>query len=399
MTLNIDNTYLEFTSNKKPMQAARIEKSLDLQWELENGIFSRKQIVYDLLQEGRRPTVEKNYSYYSARIEGYTKPRTLYKLEDVETGSYLEINKTLYDFANYIIDKDFLDIEKAKRFIENEQAELQRIEEEERQKEIEAQQKRKEEQEQREIERKERQQAYNKKYLKLGQEFIQRLKHDPIKQLLDEYVPEYIKLDETENNRIVPENEVKTFYNNMYDSLAITLGDYSYCNHTIKRYAENQKDGNFRKWDFRNVSLFLGQQLLLNVYSEIDLLNDHVNTINAKMNAIYYGKDYKGSKPIQEYEFYYVISNKEREYHKAVGQRFKMEGITFYLRKLEDGAYTTTEEASGLAIVRGLTNKKEIVQKTREAIKNRKEQIERVIKREIESGGGTPLYKERLIAN
>lgn len=399
--MKLIDTYLGFTNDKKPMQAARIEKSLDMLWRMKNGVFSRKQIVFDLLQEGRIPSYEENYSYYSARIDGYTKPRTLYKLEDEETGRYLEINKTLYDFANYIIENGFLDIEKAKQFIHDEQEERKRIEEEERQKEIKIQQEKEEEQKQREIKRKKRQQEYNEKHLQLGKEFIQRLEYDPIKQLLDENVPKYIELDEKENRRMIPKKEKEQFYNNMYNRLTILLGDFNYCNHLIKRYAEAYKNNEKMKiWEFRNMFLYLEQRLLLRVYKNVNLLNDHTNTINAKMKAIYNGKEYKAGTPIKEYEFYYLsIEGDKREYYRSIGQKFEIEGITFYLRTLEDGTYSTIEEDTGMIILRNYTNKKEIIQQTREAIQNRKDRIKNILKHEVELGGGTPLYKEKQLIN
>lgn len=284
--ININNTYLGFTNDKKPMQAARVEKSLDLYWRLECGTFSRKQIVFDLLQEGRLPQIEKDYSYYSARIDGYTKPKTLYKLEDMDTGSYLEVNKTLHDFAIYIIENGFLNIEKVNQFIKNEQIELQRIEDEEKQKEEEQKQIQEAENKQREADRAERYRQYQEKHLKLGKAFIQRLGYDPIKQLLDEHVPSYIKLDEKENDRTVSADEIELFYNNWYDKMTILIGDFGATNHTIKRYVEDYKEGRFRKRNFRNVSLFLEQQLLSLIYGNIGM-GVHVNTINTNMKAIF----------------------------------------------------------------------------------------------------------------
>lgn len=284
--MNIKDTYLGFTDNKKAMQAARMEKSLDMLWKMENGVFTRKQIVYDWLKEGKKPTLEKNYSYYSSRIDDYTKPRTLYKLENVEEGYYLEINKTLYDFANYILEHDFLNEEKAMKFIEserNEKEEQERIKQEKEQAEREQAEIRRKREEQ---ERKEGLRIRQKEWRRQGRGFIDRLGHDPIKDILDKYVPMYIELDERENNTRVLEEEAREFYNNWYDRLLMMLGNYDLCNHYMKKYADDYKDGDFKEWEFRNIILFLEQRTLFAAYSNVEL-SDHVNTINAKMKSLY----------------------------------------------------------------------------------------------------------------
>lgn len=291
--MNINNTYLGFTDNKKPMQAARIEKSLDMLWRMENGVFSRKQIVYDYLLNGYRPSIEENYTYYSARLDDYTKPKTLYKLED--DNGYLEINKTLYDFANYILEKDFLNKEKVSKFIQNEIAEK---EEQERLEQEKLERKRKEEEEKRqqeELESKERARMINEKYSKLGREFINRLGYDPIKKILDKYLPEFYKIVEEQDNVKLTQDKKEKFYNERYDSLLYTLGHNGLCIDMMKGYAEDYERDYFNRYELANIYLFLDQQLLFEVYSNVELTDKPI-TITAKMKAVYDGREYKGSK-------------------------------------------------------------------------------------------------------
>ncbi|WP_223825223.1 hypothetical protein, partial [Enterobacter bugandensis] len=82
----------------------------------DNKIITAKELVYKKLLEENTPCYEENYSYYSPRINDYTKPKTLYKIQ--KDNSYIEINKTLYNYALHLLDNNFLDPEKANDFIE-----------------------------------------------------------------------------------------------------------------------------------------------------------------------------------------------------------------------------------------------------------------------------------------
>src|SRR5690606_9109071 len=116
MNVNIKSTYFGFTNNLKPMQAARKEKTLNRLIRFNDNMMTEKEFIYTLLQEGLTPTIEENYSYYSRKLDDYTKPKTDYRLTDQE-GAFYSITKTSYDFAQHILNNNFQDTETASNYI------------------------------------------------------------------------------------------------------------------------------------------------------------------------------------------------------------------------------------------------------------------------------------------
>lgn len=140
--LKLENTYLGFTNDLKPLQKSRTENVLNklIRYKNKDEISSQKEFILNRLIEGYTPHIEKNYSYYSDRIGGYIKPKTEYRLVSPEE-SYLVINKTLYNFANYILDNDFSNDTIRNNHIKDE---IKQKEEEIRQQELQAQKERQE---------------------------------------------------------------------------------------------------------------------------------------------------------------------------------------------------------------------------------------------------------------
>lgn len=101
--IKIDNTYLGFTDNMKPMNKVKVENLLDKLIRADGEVLTEKQWVYSKLLSGYTVSVEENYRYWT-RLGNLSKPKTLYKLNS-EDNSYFEISKTLYNFALYVLDK------------------------------------------------------------------------------------------------------------------------------------------------------------------------------------------------------------------------------------------------------------------------------------------------------
>jgi len=144
----IGKNYLGFTDNMKPMQKTKVENTLDKKIRYNGKVMATKDFVFYLLkEENSTPTVEENYSYYSSKIDGYTKPKNNYELTRIDKESntrvYNTITKTEYDFANYLIENNLLNEEIFNKFIKDEtdriakekQNELDKIEEEKKRKE------------------------------------------------------------------------------------------------------------------------------------------------------------------------------------------------------------------------------------------------------------------------
>jgi len=129
-------TFFGFTDNLKPMQKAKVEKLLDSVKRYNGIAMSNKEFVYKELQEAAEPQLVENYQYYKRDGE-LTKPKNDYRLMTADN-SYWTIEKTLYDYACYLLENGYLDEQKANNFITVEhdrieakkQAELDRIEKE-----------------------------------------------------------------------------------------------------------------------------------------------------------------------------------------------------------------------------------------------------------------------------
>jgi len=114
--MNIKDTYLGFTDNLKPMQKAKAEKTLDKLIRCNGNVITNKEFILIKLQEGLTPSIEEDYSYYSRKLQGDTKPKTDYRLKD-QDGSFYHITKTEYNYALYLLENNFLDKQRIKEFI------------------------------------------------------------------------------------------------------------------------------------------------------------------------------------------------------------------------------------------------------------------------------------------
>ena len=121
---------LGYTKGMKAMIASKIMKTLEKLLRYEGKVMSRiSYVITKIVSEGYAPKKEENHTYYSTKLEGYTKPKTLYCLELGNTFS--EITKTEFDFANWLIDSGLTTIEAIRQAEENEEKRLTAIEDEE----------------------------------------------------------------------------------------------------------------------------------------------------------------------------------------------------------------------------------------------------------------------------
>lgn len=137
-------TDLGFTKGRTPNQKARIEKQLEKLIRYDGTIGKMSEyIVYSLLQ-GCYPEVEEKYWDYKRNGER-SKPKDLYKLQNIDGSAYFELNKTQFDFCCYCYEnfktldavktkdeEEFTIFEKA-RLKQEEEARL-RLEQEEKEK-------------------------------------------------------------------------------------------------------------------------------------------------------------------------------------------------------------------------------------------------------------------------
>lgn len=372
--VNIKETTFGFTSDLKPMQAAKIEKSFNTLYRYDNKVMTEKEWLYSKLLEGYTPAFEENYSYYSRKTDSMTKPKTLYKIQT--EGFFNEINKTLYNFALHIINNNFLDPAVAAEFLKNEKEqkeELARIEAERVAKEREE---KRIQQEQREKAEAEERQLKINKWNELGT----LLMTDENKQII-------INLVDTNWNvlsEMYPAETKDNFTNKLTSRFITMLGNQAFCNSNLIYYTETDNTFTIKN----NPIMFLEKSFLQTVFNITP--EDQTRQINAKVKAFYNGTEYKGSTPVKEHEFYILTG--QQKFEKRIGVKKVIEGITCYLH-FENERYIITEAKSGLKITSG-TNKQETIENAKNGIVRAGEKIHVLINKGIERSGISPLYKE-----
>lgn len=388
--LNLSETYFGFTDNKKPMQAAKIEKTLDKLWRFDGEVMAMKKYVFLKLQEGSKPGYEENYSYYSKRLNDYTKPKTLYKLMH-EDDCYTEITKTAYEYANYLLKNNLTDEDNASQFIINETKEKEEKEKLEREKE---QKKREEQEAQREKEEMERKEALakkRKKWFEIGEKVVSNFESNPIMEVLDNNWKEI--------KSIYVDEEKEVFYDNMIQKFTEMLGNESYCAYWLKFYINNENNQDLYKNDYtlrNNPMRKLEKEILFKAFSNVSV-EDKDTTITAKVKAVFENREYKGGKAPKQHKFYYVKKDPETmtsTFVEAYGQKIIIDNIECYVRK-EDGKYIVTEAKTGLSIGGFNSNKNKAISIAKELIKKNREKMEQFINKQIERNGVSPLFQEQ----
>lgn len=143
--------YLGFTDGMREPLKTRMESTLDKMYSYQGNVINAVSFLCTKLLEGCYLDKEENYTYYKRNGE-LSKPKTLYKLYNVDGKTYHEILKTEYDFVQYLIDNGINSKEKMTEFDKKdiEKVELQNKQKEEEEKRLE-EERRKQEQEKKEF--------------------------------------------------------------------------------------------------------------------------------------------------------------------------------------------------------------------------------------------------------
>lgn len=135
--------FLGFTDNIKEPRKTKVENALNKRYRYNGNIYNIVTFLCIKLLEGCYLNKEENYQYYKSNGE-LSKPKTLYQYINPDGKTYIELNKTEYDFVFYLIenglntekamlDYDKKDVEHIEELKKAEQEEKARQEEEERQ--------------------------------------------------------------------------------------------------------------------------------------------------------------------------------------------------------------------------------------------------------------------------
>lgn len=374
--MDVTGIYFGFTDSKEGLQQNRIHSILDKVVKDEHlGLVSYKLHVIDKLRRGYVPEKEENYSYYSSRKGNYTKPKTLYKLAG-NVSYYYEINKTLYDFANYLIDNDLLIGNKLEEYIHNQQqikAEKSKLEREER---IKLQEKARLE----EQDRKQRQQVIAKQQLMQGSRIIASREVDVM--IYEEFNKHREALTKRGNQSFDTIMEsLLQYYSRIFSSYGTLKSRVSYIlfDYKVEDYINPRND--------------MEATLYTRLFKIQD--TDSKQTVTAKVKAWYHNRVYTGgsSKPKELEEFYYY-DTKDTCFKHAVGEKKSIEGLTCFILEKEDGTYSIIEAETGVALLSGKTNKVKAIQETKDKVSRNINIVKSNINKFKSTRGVSPLYRE-----
>lgn len=392
--MNIPETYFGFTDSIKEPRKTKVENTLDKVFNIKdkyisNGsnYMSRKEYVLHYLKEGRTLEIEENYSYYSPRLEAYTKPKKRIKLIDQATGRFIEITKTEYDFANYLLDNNFLDDEKAQAFIDNEnkqKEEALKAEQEQQQMERDAAERKRLEEEQA---YKERLQQKRNNWYNIGSTLMTDNVKEMLFSILDSYWNDIIGM--------YPETNKNELYQNMLEEYTTTLGNKEYCITWLQYHVEELKNDDITPFK-RNPSRVIERNFFIKLFNAT--VNDCNRTLTAKVKAFHDQREYKGSATKQnKIETFFISNTKEDGFIEVEGERLTIDNMELFIYKDNDGKYAIHEMRSGASLTGKETNKKVIVDKAKELLKNNRKSIDDAINRFINKFGLSP--NELKLAN
>lgn len=359
--MDIKNTYFSFTDNMNPMKKQKVENTLDKLTRYDGVVYKDKELIYKKLLEGAKPRIEYNYSYYSRKLDDYIKPKDDYRIEWDENGTvFYHISKTLYDYAIYLLENDFIDEQKANAFIVEEQNRIEL----EKQKQIEQEQKQKEEQQAR---------------IQAAEDF---------KNWHNEQASNYNNTEKLDLAREIFLNEIGQYNDFQLKRLLVLIENID--NPDCKVYLKN--------W------LHSGNTASKKIFTHITGIRLHPT--NKRTEAILdtvIAKDFTGMLPYKKRQekvknemtdtFYKMIKIPEPHFEAVRGEYIKKYGLDMFITESEVEGYALTECKSGLLITTA-KSKQLLFEKLKKLIEQYSvEKINEMIHRAIERTGLSPKYQ------
>jgi len=337
MDTNIKDTYLGFTDNLKPMQKVRAEKTLDNLIRHNGNVITNKEFILIKLQEGLKPRIEEDYSYYSRKLQGETKPRTDYRLKD-QDGSFYHITKTEYDYANYLLENNFLDEQKVKEFVVAENNRLLQIAQDE---------------------------LNHKQQEKERKETLEREKQE-FDNWLNEQAENYNNNDKFDITKSIF-LDVQGQYNELMLCKFLVLIeniDNPMCKDMLKSWLHTHNTTS--KKVFYHMT---GIKLPSTDKGAMPLL-DNLSTTNFQGIVPYIKKQLNVTKVNKEVitdTFYKLIRKPEPHYEEVIGTPISKYGLDMFITQDANGVYNISEAKSGLLITNAST-KTELMKKLKDTI-------------------------------
>ncbi len=351
--IKLGNSDLGFTADKTALQRGKIDKVLSKKGITTNGeIKIIKQMIYDLIMEGRITEKEDNCQHYKRDGE-LTKPKTEYRLI-ADDGCYMELNRTEYDFANYILRCGFNDIEVVNKYLADEKAMKEEMEKKKQ-----------------ELEKRERQAKIDKE--KQEKEF-------------DDWL-----FTEAEN---YPQNEKLTIAKDIYID---EVGTFSTRQIRLLVLIDNF-DKPECKEELKNWLSYYNKASLKTFYHITGInLGTTDKAITSKLNIIT-SKDFQGiipyrKKPVPEgyKKFYKLMGNKFEE---AYGEYMQLKEFDLYLT-VHGGLYNITEGRTGVIIGQGYSKDEAVESFNKATDEYNIDSIKARIEEFINKNGLSPMYQDK----
>lgn len=361
--MNSTNTYLGFTDNMKPMQKARAEKTLDNKKRYNGTVMTNKQFAVNQIIEGSIPEIKDDVCHWSRKLDDYTKPKTEYYIK-TKDNSYWTIEKTLYDFAVYLIAKEFTNEATIESFIKYEQeqqeAEQQRLEQE-----------------------------------RLTQEQEKKDHEEKVNEFqswVDNQVESYNNSEQLKILKEIFIAEIGDFYNNQIRLLIYidNIDDSKYGNWCRESLISWLHSGNTTsKKVFYHVT---GIKLPVTNKGTYEIL-DNITKSQYK-GIVPYKKRQTHNKDIQT--FYRNIRVPVPHFEEVQAEAYNKYGLNMFITNFED-QWQISEVRSGLRIVNGITKKMAFDELKKMIDKHGVEKFQEQINKAIEMYGESPKYKEEVM--
>ena len=351
--------FLGYTDNIKEPRKTKVENSLRKLYRYKNSICSTVECFCDKLLEGCFLDKKENYQYYKRNGE-LTKPKTLYMFCDKDGKTFIEINKTEYDFIQYLINKG-LNTEEAilnydKADVEHIEA-LKQAEEEEKARQEEEKRRREEEKEQ------------FKNWMHTESENIPQFQRDIIDAI-------FLAIYGTENS--------------WNYSLAVCINNYDnpLCKEEVISRLHNDNKASIKIFE-----CLTGLKLPKGYKERIEYL-EGLTKADFKESIEYKPRKKAEHKEIQKDEFYIVIGN--YTWQKVLAESVTKYGIDMFIF-CDNGIWKLSHVETGMCITKG-KNKTECMQKLKEIIDNKgidgfNQLIEDIKQKIFERAGMNPLYE------
>lgn len=359
--IETDRFYFGFTDNIKEPWKTKVENMLSKLCRDDNKIYNVVDYLCMRLLDGCYLEKEEGYTYMKRDGE-YSKPKNLYKFYEPEGRMYTELNKTQYDFVEYLINNG-LDTEQAmKKAIADHKVymeEQKRLQEENERAAL-----AKAEQERKEIER-------VKTLLAEDMECLPEMETE----IIDDIFLDVYGMEKKWNYNLLP---------------LIHYYDIPYCKNQIKERLHNGNKASIKIFEcVTGLKLPKGYKERM-AYLESITSSDFKEPVEYKPRK----KAEQKEKDIQE--VYIAFHNKDHsEWRKVIAECFTKYGIDFFILRDND-EWKISVKRVGLLIAKGKTRLEamENLKVNIDKMGNAEQMIENARKTIEKSAGVNPLYKE-----